>query len=91
MPNTARKNAKPAGHLRWERGYRGHVYRDRKGRELGRVERVGQPVQLYSWSTAACRGSVPQLSLAKRLVEDAVRLGLRQGELFTEVLDAPLE
>lgn len=68
----------------WERGYDGHIYRDPLGNELGRVTRVGKPVYLYDWSTQGCRGSEKSLPGAKRLVEDAVRRNIRQGELFQE-------
>ena len=80
---VARRRRNPRS-ATWERGYNGHVYRDPKGRELGRVTRVGKPVHLYAWSTNGCRGSGVELAIAKRLVEEAVRGNLCQGELFGE-------
>src|SRR5471030_1539684 len=80
---VARRRRNPRG-ASWERGYNGHVYRDPKGQELGRVTRVGRPVHLYAWSTDGCRGSGVELAIAKRLVAAAVRWNLCQGQGFGE-------
>jgi hypothetical protein len=78
---------KTADGLRWVRGYKAHVLRDRKDRPVGRINRIGQP-PMYVWGTAGLHGSDSGLRRAKRAVEEAVIKNIRQGDLFSGGDDA---
>ena len=68
----------------WERGYRSHYCRDKRGMKLGEIQLSprGEAPLVYSWLAGTLSGVEGSLSHARTRVEDAIGFGVRQMALF---------
>jgi hypothetical protein len=81
-PSRPRQWRGPITH--WERGYRSHYYRDKRGKKLGEIHLSprGQLPLVYRWLAGTLSGIEGSLSHARMRVEDAIGFGMRQMALF---------
>ncbi|WP_247307953.1 hypothetical protein [Ralstonia pseudosolanacearum] len=68
----------------WERGYRSHYCRDKRGIKLGEIQLSprGEAPLVYSWLAGTLSGVEASLTHARSRVEDAIGFGVRQMALF---------
>lgn len=68
----------------WERGYRSHYYRDRRGTKLGEIHLSprGEAPLLYRWLAGTLSGIEGSLTHARLRVEESIGFGMRQMALF---------
>jgi len=81
-PRRLRRWRGPITH--WERGYRSHYYRDKRGKKLGEIHLSprGQAPLLYRWLAGTLSGIEGSLTHARMRVEEAIGFGMRQMALF---------
>ncbi|MHA6844589.1 hypothetical protein [Ralstonia syzygii] len=81
-PRRPRQWRGPITH--WERGYRSHYYRDKRGTKLGEIQLSprGQAPLVYCWLAGTLSGVEASLPHARTRVEEAIGFGMRQMALF---------
>ena len=81
-PRRPRQWRGPITH--WERGYRSHYYRDKRGKKLGEIHLSprGDAPRVYRWLAGTLSGIEGSLSHARMRVEEAIGFGMRQMALF---------
>jgi len=81
-PRRPRQWRGPITH--WERGYRSHYYRDKRGKRLGEIHLStrGQLPLVYRWLAGTLSGVEGSLSHARLRVEESIGFGMRQMALF---------
>jgi len=81
-PRRLRQWRGPITH--WERGYRSHYYRDKRGKKLGEIHLSprGHAPLVYRWLAGTLSGLEGSLAHARMRVEEAIGFGMRQMALF---------